>query len=82
MTAYPLPIPSCTLTERDAKSVWHPYTQHFTAEDPLCITRGEGAWLLTETGERYLDAISSWWVNIHGHAHPHIAKRVGSRQPD
>ena len=64
-------IPS--LTARDAACVWHPYTQHFTASDPLTVVRGEGAWLVTESGDRYLDAISSWWVNIHGHAHPHIA---------
>lgn len=58
------------LVARDAACVWHPYTQMKTAPPPLAIVRGEGAYLITETGERLLDGISSWWVNIHGHAHP------------
>ena len=73
LPAYPS---TTSLTARDAAVIWHPYTQHFTASDPLTIVRGEGAWLITEDGDRYLDAISSWWVNIHGHAHPHIAARL------
>jgi adenosylmethionine---8-amino-7-oxononanoate aminotransferase len=58
------------LTSRDLASIWHPYTQMKTAPDPLPIVRGEGAYLYTEDGGRLLDGISSWWVNIHGHAHP------------
>ena len=50
--------------------MWHPYTQMKTAPDPLPIVRGEGVYLYTEDGRRLLDGISSWWVNIHGHAHP------------
>ncbi|MGE3843638.1 MAG: adenosylmethionine--8-amino-7-oxononanoate transaminase [Vicinamibacterales bacterium] len=61
---------SGNLIARDAACVWHPYTQMKTAPAPLAIVRGEGAYLFTETGERLLDGISSWWVNIHGHAHP------------
>ena len=61
-----------TLTERDRACVWHPYTQMATAPPPLPIVRGEGVYLYTEDGRRLLDGISSWWVNIHGHAHPRL----------
>jgi adenosylmethionine---8-amino-7-oxononanoate aminotransferase len=61
-----------TLIDRDRACVWHPYTQMLTAPPPLPIVRGEGAYLYTEDGRRLLDGISSWWVNIHGHAHPRL----------
>ncbi len=56
----------------DRRHVWHPYTQMRIAPPPLPIERGEGAYLVTADGRRILDAISSWWVNIHGHAHPRL----------
>ena len=56
----------------DRRHVWHPYTQMKTAPAPLAIARGEGAYLIATDGRRILDAISSWWVNIHGHAHPRL----------
>jgi len=58
------------LIARDRAHLWHPYTQAQTAVAPLPIVRGEGVYLYTEDGRRILDAISSWWVNIHGHSHP------------
>jgi adenosylmethionine-8-amino-7-oxononanoate aminotransferase len=58
------------LIERDRAHLWHPYTQMKTAPAPLPIVRGKGVYLYTENGRRILDGISSWWVNIHGHAHP------------
>ena len=58
------------LVARDRAHLWHPYTQMQTAPPPLPIVRGEGAYLYTEDGRRIFDGISSWWVNIHGHAHP------------
>jgi adenosylmethionine-8-amino-7-oxononanoate aminotransferase len=61
-----------TLVERDRACVWHPYTQMHTAPPPLPVVRGEGAYLYLDDGRRLLDAISSWWVNIHGHSHPYI----------
>jgi adenosylmethionine-8-amino-7-oxononanoate aminotransferase len=61
-----------SLADRDRAVVWHPYTQMLTAPAPLPIARAEGAWLYTEDGRRILDGISSWWVNIHGHAHPKL----------
>lgn len=68
-----------SLTERDAKVIWHPYTQ---MKDPLPhipVVRGEGVYLFDEQGTKYIDAVSSWWVNIHGHAHPYIAARVAKQ---
>jgi adenosylmethionine---8-amino-7-oxononanoate aminotransferase len=68
-----------TLSERDHKTIWHPYTQMQTAEPAIGIVRGEGVYLVAEDGSRYLDMISSWWVNIHGHSNPFIAEKI-SRQ--
>ncbi|WP_317128380.1 aminotransferase class III-fold pyridoxal phosphate-dependent enzyme [Hymenobacter radiodurans] len=68
-----------TLAARDHAVLWHPYTQMQTAALPIPIVRGEGAWLYTEDGTAYLDGISSWWVNLHGHAHPRIASRVAQQ---
>jgi adenosylmethionine-8-amino-7-oxononanoate aminotransferase len=65
-----------TLSTRDQQVIWHPYTQHRQADPPIPIIRGEGALLIDEAGNRYIDAISSWWVNIHGHAHPYIAEKI------
>jgi adenosylmethionine-8-amino-7-oxononanoate aminotransferase len=68
-----------SLTERDLKVIWHPYTQMKTALPPIPIVRGEGACLYDENGKKYIDAVSSWWVNIHGHAHPYIAQKVAEQ---
>jgi adenosylmethionine-8-amino-7-oxononanoate aminotransferase len=65
-----------SLSERDAKVIWHPYTQHLNLGLPISIVKGEGALLYDETGREYIDAISSWWVNLHGHAHPYIAEKI------
>lgn len=67
------------LTERDLKVIWHPYTQMQTAKPPVGIVRGEGACVYDEDGKKYIDAVSSWWVNTYGHAHPHIAKKVAEQ---
>jgi adenosylmethionine-8-amino-7-oxononanoate aminotransferase len=65
-----------SLSERDAKVIWHPYTQHQNLDLPISIIKGEGALLYDEGGNAYIDAISSWWVNLHGHAHPYIAEKI------
>lgn len=67
------------LAERDGRVIWHPYTQMRTAGQPVSIVRGEGARLYDEEGNEYIDAIASWWVNTHGHAHPYIADRVADQ---
>lgn len=68
-----------SLVDRDLKVIWHPYTQMQTALPPVPIVRGKGACLFDEDGKKYIDAVSSWWVNIHGHAHPYIAKKVSEQ---
>ncbi len=65
--------------ERDIQSIWHPFTQAETEPAPTAIVRGEGALLFDENGNSYIDAISSWWVNLHGHSHPYIAERVSKQ---
>jgi len=67
------------LAERDHNVIWHPYTQMKTAALPIPIVRGEGALLFSEDGKSYIDAVASWWVNLHGHAHPYIAKKVAEQ---
>ena len=44
--------------------------------DPIPIVKGDGVYLIDEHGNKYIDAISSWWVNLHGHAHPYIAEKI------
>ena len=60
--------------ERDLRVLWHPCTQMRDHESfpPIPIHCGNGVWLEDFAGKRYLDAISSWWVNLFGHAHPVI----------
>ena len=59
---------------RSLRSVWHPCTQmqHHETVPLIPVKRGQGAWLYDHEGRRYLDAISSWWVNLFGHANPRI----------
>ncbi|HLX67506.1 MAG TPA: aminotransferase class III-fold pyridoxal phosphate-dependent enzyme, partial [Puia sp.] len=64
------------LTERDRRVIWHPYTQHKDWLPPVPVLQGKGSLLFDEAGKTYIDAISSWWVNIHGHSHPYIAERL------
>ncbi len=63
---------------RSLKSVWHPCTQmqHHTTVPMVPVSHGRGAWLYGDDGKRYLDAISSWWVNLFGHANPRINARI------
>lgn len=67
------------LIERDRKVVWHPFTQQKTAGDPLEIVKASGVLLFGADGKEYIDANSSWWVNVHGHAHPHIGKAISDQ---
>jgi len=64
--------------QRDLSVLWHPCTQMKDHEQlPLIpIRRGEGVWLEDFDGKRYLDAVSSWWVNVFGHANPYINQRI------
>lgn len=68
-----------TLRQRDYKVNWHPYTQMKAAEHIIPILRAEGTYLYDANGKRYIDAVSSWWVTLHGHAHPYIAQKVSEQ---
>ncbi len=67
------------LSRRDLQVVWHPCTQMKDHESlpPIPIRRGDGVWLEDYDGQRYLDAISSWWVNLFGHGNARIAAAIG-----
>ncbi|MFD0726546.1 adenosylmethionine--8-amino-7-oxononanoate transaminase [Lysobacter brunescens] len=65
---------------RDLDVLWHPCTQmreHPHALPLLPVAYGKGAWLVGHDGRRTLDAVSSWWTNIHGHSEPRIAEAIG-----
>lgn len=66
------------LIRRDRQVNWHPYTQMKSGK-LLPIVRGDGTYLFDADGTRYIDAISSWWVTLHGHAHPYIAGKVAEQ---
>ena len=59
--------------------IWHPFTQHGLGEPIPTVARAEGAVLHTSNGQQIIDAISSWWVTTHGHAHPRIAAAIAEQ---
>ena len=59
--------------------IWHPFSNAALDPPPIQVERGEGVWLHTRDGRKILDAISSWWVNIHGHANPRIAAAIAEQ---
>ena len=63
----------------DQLHVWHPYTQHGLAPRAVPIVRASGALLYEADGRPIVDAISSWWVTLHGHAHPVIADAIADQ---
>lgn len=69
------------LQAKDLQHVWHPCSQMKDYEQfpPIVIKRGEGVWLYDERDNRYLDAVSSWWVNLFGHANPRISKALSEQ---
>lgn len=68
--------PLSSLIEYVRDPIWHPFTQVQTARPPIPIVSAKGCYLYGEDGSRYLDAISSWWVNLHGHTHPYIVEKI------
>lgn len=68
-----------SISDKDKQYIWHPFTQMKTAGKPLAITKGKGTLLFDEAGNSYIDAIASWWVNLHGHAHPYLAEKVSEQ---
>lgn len=64
------------LLNSDRNLIWHPYSQHGLNRPILPVVSAKGAYLKLADGRDILDAISSWWVNIHGHSHPQICKAI------
>ena len=67
------------IQQKDKEYVWHPFTHLKYAEMLIQIVRGEGAYFYDADGNKLLDAISSWWVNLHGHCHPYISQKVSEQ---
>ncbi len=69
------------LAKIDAECLWHPFTQmqDYRKQDPLIIADGEGSYLIDMEGNKYLDGVSSLWVNVHGHKHPAINSAIISQ---
>jgi adenosylmethionine-8-amino-7-oxononanoate aminotransferase len=59
--------------------IWHPFTQEALDPAPMRITKAEGVHLYTADGRRLIDAISSWWTNLHGHGHPAIVSAIAEQ---
>jgi len=74
-----LNIPQNELLARDKAVVWHPYGRDSDHECLLPISHGDGALLITDDGRSIIDAIASWWVNIHGHAHPYLQQAIADQ---
>ena len=64
------------LTEKDFEFIWHPYTHQKNRSPSIPIVKGKKTILYDETGNQFIDAISSWWVTIHGHGNKYIAKQL------
>ncbi|MFD2673593.1 adenosylmethionine--8-amino-7-oxononanoate transaminase [Marinicrinis sediminis] len=66
------------LLHKDRQYVWHPFTQmkDYENQDHLLIEKAEGIHLYGADGRTYMDTVSSWWVNVHGHGHPRIKQAI------
>jgi len=69
------------LSRWDHRYLWHPFTQmkEWESEPPLIIERGQGPYLFDIEGRRYLDGVSSLWVNVHGHRHPALDRALSAQ---
>ena len=67
------------LKKRDSDHVWHPFTQTYKGVVPLQVKKAKGTLLFGIDDRAYIDVNSSWWVNVHGHAHPHIGKALSEQ---
>src|SRR5882672_7022326 len=59
--------------------IWHPFTNSALDPAPIPVERAEGVWLYTTDGRKIIDAVSSWWVNLHGHSNPRIAAAIAEQ---
>ena len=65
-----------TLLQRDKACLWHPFEHQKTEIPPVVVRRAKGAYVFDEAERAYLDLVSSWWVNVHGHANASIAEAI------
>src|SRR5688500_18651574 len=63
----------------DQKNIWHPFSPLSAVQDMPAIVSAKGVHLHTADGRKIIDAISSWWVNLHGHCNPVIAKAIADQ---
>ena len=67
------------LSESDKKLIWHPFTPLAGGPDPIFIESASGVYLHTSDGRKIIDAVSSWWVNLHGHSNPFLADAIAGQ---
>ncbi len=67
------------LHDTDKKLIWHPFTSLVSEIEPVLIQSAEGIYLTTDDGRKIIDAVSSWWVNIHGHSNSFIAEAIAKQ---
>ena len=67
------------LQESDKKNIWHPFTPLVDGIEPLLVESASGVYLHLNGGRKIIDAVSSWWVNLHGHSHPVIANAIAEQ---
>lgn len=65
-----------SITQRDQQYLWHPLTQHKTAQNNLAIAKAKGVYLYDEQGNAYIDAIASWYTCMYGHCNPYVIDKV------
>jgi adenosylmethionine-8-amino-7-oxononanoate aminotransferase len=66
-------------SQKDNNFIWYPFTQMKTAAAPIHIERAKDCTLYATDGKEYIDAVSSWWVNIHGHSNKFIADKIAQQ---
>lgn len=67
------------ISENDHRYIWHPFSSWSAEPDQIPVVKGKAEFLYDEQGRTYIDAISSWWVNIHGHSHPYINQKIAEQ---
>lgn len=67
------------LLQTDSENIWHPFTRQWNKDTPILIERAEGVFIYSADGRKILDGVSSWWVNLFGHANKEIANAIAKQ---
>lgn len=67
------------LAQKDKEIIWHPFAHQLNTKLSINLVKGDGVYLIDENENKYIDGISSWWVNLHGHCHPYISQKVSEQ---